>query len=444
LSRRNFLLASASALMVSACATQVAGGPAAVSGPTMTSLLAAQAVPIRRLEADDAGVRALAARLSRARMVGLGEATHGSHEDALLKSMLIQAMVENHGLRTILVEANRTGTAEMNAYTSAAPTGLMAAEAVKQAPVFSILKTEVLADLLTWLRGWNAVNGDQPVRLVGIDCQNSSRDAAEALLALSKIDSGTADALAASLAPILTDEAKALRHDRMIRSITAAELGEAEAACQILEGDLKRAGNLEAAYIARLAWQGLNAFAYETSDSDPSAAEPDYWSRRDVFMAENARHVAGNDKAVFWAHNMHVLGAQPANDAAKGFLPWGAKMRAAYGPDYAALVQDFSKASFRVQPQSGDGPMTEIRRTARPGTLNALLTAASPRRAWFDLSDLPDNTLVNTWRTTPLGYDWYGARAPAEPSDADILYAPPDALMDFMVIHPQLTPSRML
>lgn len=448
--RRGFLLASASALMISACATRAARDtelPPLSAGPSIQSLLAAQAVPIRKLVPDDPGVRALAAGLAKAQVAGLGEATHGSHEDVLLKSMLVQVMVEKHGLRTLLLEANQAGVQQLNAYVSAAPTGLLAVEAVQQAPVFRILKTEVMADLLTWLRGWNAVNGDQPVRIVGIDCQNSSGDAAAALDALAKLDSGAADALAGALAPVTSDAAKALRHDLMIKSLTHADLMAAHAACLILEDELARAGLVEAAYTARLAGQGLISFEFETSDGGIADAGTDYWSRRDGFMAANALHVLGAEHGVFWGHNIHVLAGRPGGDAA-GFVPTGAVLRDKLVGGYAALTQEFSKASFLALPDKpGNGAQdvfATITRTARPGTMNALLASASRGAAWIDLSTLPENALTQAWRAESIGFDWYGARAPAEPADTDIRNTPPGRMLDFMVIHPQLTPSRML
>ncbi len=449
LSRRRFLLASTATALVSACATQTVTGPSQTSGfaQTIESLLAAQAVPIRKLSSDDAGVMALAARLSTSRMAGLGEATHGSHEDALLKSMLIQAMVEHHDLRVILLEANRTGTAKLDDYTSGGPTGLLAAEAVKQAPVFRILKTEVMADLLTWLRGWNAVNPDQRVRVLGVDCQASSQDAGDALAALAAIDSGAADALGLALAPILTAEAKAARHDLMLKQVTTAQRAEAESACRMLEAELERAGLTNAAFTARRAWQGLSAFEFETSDGDMALATPEYWSRRDVFMAENALALAAGQRAVFWGHNMHVAGGRPTGEGS-GYVPSGAVLRDKLGRDYTVLVQDFASATFLAIPDTEglapDAAQVEITRAARPSTLNALLAKASRTTAWFDLADLPDNTLVNTWRETPVGLDWYGASASLEPKETDIMQVPPENLFNFLVIHPKLTPSRML
>ncbi|MDP3460286.1 MAG: erythromycin esterase family protein [Hyphomonas sp.] len=449
LSRRNFLMASASAALVSACATQTGSGglPDTSLAPTMTSLLAAQAMPIRRLAPDDPGVKALAKRLAGGKLAGLGEATHGSHEDALLKSVLIQSMVENHELRLILLEANRTGCAQLDAYASAAPTGRLAAEAVKEAPVFRILKTEVIADLLEWLRGWNAVNGDRRVRVVGIDCQASSQDAADALAALAALDSGAAEAIGVALAPILTADARAARHDRMLKQITSAQRFEAEAACRMLEAELNSAGLAHAAFAARLAWQGLNAFEHETSDGDLSRATPEYWSRRDVFMAENAVALALDEAAVFWGHNAHVAGGKPSGDSA-GYEPSGAVLRRKLGRNYTVLIQEFAEAAFLAIPTEDglppDTPLVQIQRTARPDTLNALLAEASAQTAWFDLANLPESSVTQAWRRTPIGLDWYGYAANEAPHETDILKVPPDSLFDLLVIHPKLTPARML
>lgn len=449
LSRRGFLLASASVALVSACAVQTGPDPLAPTSlaPTMTSLLAAQAVPVRNLAPDDPAVKALAKRLAGARMAGLGEATHGSHEDTLLKSVLIQAMVENHNLRAVLLEANRTGCAQLDAFASGAPTGLLAAEAVKQAPVFRILKTEVMADLLAWLRGWNAVNADRRVRVIGVDCQASSQDAGDALAALATIDPGAAEALSAALEPILATGARAARHDLMLKQITSAERAEAEAACRMLEAELGAVGLEDDAFTARRAWQGLSAFEHETSDGDIALATPEYWSRRDVFMADNAVALARDQAAVFWGHNTHVAGASPAGDLT-GYLPSGAVLRRKLGRNYTVLTQEFAEASFLALPESAgrapDAPQVRIERAAQPGSLNALLAAASSQTAWFDLANLPETGVSRDWRRTPIGLDWYGAVASETPQASDIVQVPPESLFDLLVIHPKLTPARML
>jgi len=52
--------------------------------------------------------------------------------------------------------------------------------------------------------------------------------------------------------------------------------------------------------------------------------------------------------------------------------------------------------------------------------------------------------MVTDWRETPIGMEWYGAKAHAEPQASEVPRVPPDSLFDVLVIHPELTPSRML
>ena len=304
-----------------------------------------------------------------------------------------------------------------------------------------------MADLLAWLRGWNAVNADRRVRVIGVDCQASSQDAGDALAALATIDSGAADAIGAALAPILTRDARAARHDLMLKQITSAQRAEAEAACRMLEAELNAAGLEDAAFTARRAWQGLSAFEHETADGDLNLATPEYWSRRDVFMADNAVALAKDQAAVFWGHNTHVAGGSPSGDFA-GYVPSGSVLRRKLGKNYTVLIQEFAEATFLALPTSAgnapDAPQVRISRKAQPDTLNGLLADASAKTAWFDLANLPETDLSREWRRTPIGLDWYGATASETPEASDIVQIPPESLFDLMVIHPKLTPARML
>src|SRR5438105_15468732 len=77
--------------------------------------LRAQAMPLAGLNPDlpDDGLAPLLERLAGARLVGLGEATHGDHESFAFKSRLIQALVRHSGVRLMLFEM---GPAEMVPY----------------------------------------------------------------------------------------------------------------------------------------------------------------------------------------------------------------------------------------------------------------------------------------------------------------------------------------
>jgi erythromycin esterase-like protein len=447
-SRRRFLLAASSAALLAACATSPETAPvnqAARANGSIQVLLAAQAVPIRRLDPADPGLMALAKRLASGRIIGLGHATLGSQEDALLNSLLVQALVERHDLRAVMLDANAAGTTELNAYISAAPTRFLAADVLRKAAIPAYLKTEVSADLLTWLRGWNAVNPDRTVRIAGIDCRASSQDAAEAFSALRKTDAATAELLAGALAPLLASDGARLSQNALVKRMNSTQRARAEAACREIEQLLRRKDQPDAAFAARRAWQGLSTVEFETSDTDASLAPEDYAGRRDRFLATNALQSAGASKAVFWGSNRQVVAGRPGGDRT-GEVPTGALLRDELGADYLALTQEFGSARFLARAPGSDvtAPVSEVSRAAQPETLGAQLMAASPRTSWIDAATLPATSVVEAWRAAPIGFGWYSDEAGGEAQASDVRAAPPARLADVMIIHPELTPSRRL
>jgi erythromycin esterase len=100
-------------------------------------------------------------RLAGARLVGLGEATHGDHESFRFRSRLVRILVRRRGLGAVLFEA---GPAEMD------PFDRYVTGAVAALPTGNELHfwwTEELRDLLVWLRTWNAGHPEAPVRVGG-------------------------------------------------------------------------------------------------------------------------------------------------------------------------------------------------------------------------------------------------------------------------------------
>src|SRR3546814_6197271 len=62
--------------------------------------------------------------------------------------------------------------------------------AIREAPVYTVWHTRELADLLDWIRAWNA-GAAHPVRIAGVDVQDVSHDLDDALHRLKAIDAGT-------------------------------------------------------------------------------------------------------------------------------------------------------------------------------------------------------------------------------------------------------------
>ncbi|MEY2808268.1 MAG: hypothetical protein RIR65_2685, partial [Planctomycetota bacterium] len=60
--------------------------------------------------------RELLSAFDGALVVGIGEASHGTHEDAAFKTALALALVDAGRIDTLYLEANHAGAAELDAY----------------------------------------------------------------------------------------------------------------------------------------------------------------------------------------------------------------------------------------------------------------------------------------------------------------------------------------
>lgn len=398
----------------------------------------------------------LVAALAGATLVGIGEATHGSHEDVACKAALVRALVQAGAIDTLLLEANGPGTRDLDAFIQGAEGD--AAERLRAAKVFRILKTQDLADLLAWLRDWN-LRASTKIHIVGVDCQATPADASFALDWLQGVDAAAAADFRARLARVVSDEAKAMHFPRLIASLTTAQIRQAmadlEALRALLAHDGPHAGadgRLEAERAARVAWQGLHAFELEGADGVMDGDLAAYYGRRDRSMAENileaARAGAGG---VYWAHNNHVAAA-PLSHFGQTFEPTGHHLRQALGERYKAVLFEYATARFIAVPMSildsGYPPATDpteiIDWSYGPSRLAALFRAHGGGDAWIDLGQLPDTPEAAAWAST--GYPMRTAGYAATRSILTELpaFVRPGPSIDVLVHIEALTPARML
>ena len=389
----------------------------------------------------------LARALGGARLIGLGEATHGSHEDGAAKAAIIKGLVTSGAVQTVFLEVNANGGRELDAFIQGEAGD--PAERVRTAKIFKVNKTHALADLIGWLRDWNRTAA-KPVRIYGIDCQATAPDALLALEALRRLDPAEADRLAAALAPIVSTEAQALRFPLMIKSLTTAQLQQAMTALEAVRTALARhPGTEDARYAALTAWQGLKAFELETADGKiegSSEAIGEYYSRRDVFMADNILNGPAQGAGVFWAHNIHVAGGVPAGT---GYAPTGARLRQALGDSYRAVAVEYGTARFNAVPAllpfpepAATDPQSVISWSLLQGRPAQPLARASGGAYWVALHDLPDNEASAAWRALPYTIDWPGWVATPVQFLKVPFRVPLGTMFDVVVYIPEMTPSR--
>ncbi|MBN8488452.1 MAG: erythromycin esterase family protein, partial [Burkholderiales bacterium] len=228
---------------------------------------------------------ALAARLAEAEVIGLGEITHGSHEDMALKAQLLRLLVERHGLGLIALEANRAAGQRLQRFIDADSSETDVAAALRDSGIFSVYRCEALGALLLWLREWNRAH--QPaVRVVGIDVQDPGRDAQAAMQALRQRDPAQAATLEAPLAELLAERVPHV--SQLFPGARRAQWQRWRAAAATLEQALQRhpaeAEALEAAWSLRMA---LHTFEFDVGTAGgPVDLPPEAFSRRDSAMAE--------------------------------------------------------------------------------------------------------------------------------------------------------------
>ncbi len=105
-----------------------------------------------------------------ARIIALGEATHGNKEFQELKLSVFKTLVETTNVRGLILEGDFGGCALANEYING---GEGSAEDITRKLGYRIYRTDEMCELITWMREYNdkAAENDK-VRIYGADIQN--------------------------------------------------------------------------------------------------------------------------------------------------------------------------------------------------------------------------------------------------------------------------------
>lgn len=403
---------------------------------------AAAIQPLPGSEGDPVAPASLVGACSGARVVGIGEFSHGTHDDAALKSSILLGLIDAGAVDTVYVEANRAGAAELDEFLRKGDGDAEAA--VRSAAVFRVLKTKAFASLVAGMR--DRVARGMSLRIVGIDCQDTTRDARFAIRRLAARDPQRAAAAESELAAVVGPGMDVLRHVDVVKSLELARLDACVAALARLRLDLE--GDSLGAMAALRAQQGLECFRPEAKDATAEHDTPEPYLLRDRFMAENILAEAPQ-KAAFWGHNIHVLGGVLRGNM-EGYRPTGSYLREALGADYRVVAFDYRNAQIRAVVVTGNElpdarNQTEVltRSQIERGIVDALSGFASGS-CWCDVSAMPEGDAFEVWRSTPRRFDWPGYAASRERRDEEMVEIPLDRLIDVIVVQESVGPSKEL
>jgi erythromycin esterase-like protein len=347
----------------------------------------------RPLPAPDApGFAAHFDFLADAKVVLLGEASHGTAEFYQARAAITQRLVAEHGFRIVALEADWPDAAVLNRYVRGHGPRPDATPAFQRFPRWMWRNREFDA-LVQWLRAHNAAQPEaQQASVRGLDIYNLSASMRAVIDYLEGVDPAAAKVAReryGCLSPWSEEPAGYGRH------AFAAGYARCEAPVlamlrDLLARELRYAADdpdafLDATHNARLV---ASAEEYYRTMYHGAAAS---WNLRDTHMFETLDHLlaaGGPDaKAVVWAHNSHIGDARETGmGRERGELNLGQLCRQRWG-EQARLVGFGTHSGTVAAANDWDEPMQVMDvRPSLPESIERLAHDAGLPRMWLPLA----------------------------------------------------------
>lgn len=362
--------------------------------------LKSRARPLAAVDAgtDTADLAFLDSFVGDARIVALGESSHGSSEQFRMKRRIIEYLVERKGFTVVAFEANWADALATDRYVKG---GEGSIETALSALGYWVWRTEEVKELLEWMREQNARRPpERRLTFAGIDIQQKKDPVSCVLDALQKAgetdheravrlytyetppDGASDEQIEAALdvARKRVREARSIleaAHDRIVPALS--------------ERDFQTARQCATVIVQALDNLGLGLLAGQL---------------RDPAMADNVKWLADVDrpgeKIIVWAHNGHV-GNQPTT--------MGESLRKMFGSSLVVIGQAVHDGEIRANPVidgitrgsllSLDGPVSIPLAAPAPGSLSDVVAGAEIPAFFLDLKGADGGALAH-WLARPL------------------------------------------
>jgi erythromycin esterase-like protein/protein-L-isoaspartate O-methyltransferase len=358
---------------------------------SIAQLIRTAAEPLPDLDAPAFG--AVVDRFAEARVVLLGEASHGTTEFYRARAAITRRLIERHGFTVVALEADWPDAASLDRYVRQRPAPPHAEPPFRRFPTWMWRNTDVEA-FTEWLRAWNAErSAEARAGIYGLDLYSLSASMRAVLDYLDEADPEAA-AVARERYGCLTPWAREPQaYGRMALSAgySRCEAGVIKVLSDLLAGRLDYARHdgerwLDAAANARLVRDAeayYRAMYYGAAES---------WNLRDTHMFETLLAVLDargpQSKAVVWAHNSHIGDASKTEmGLVREELNIGQLCRERFGRE-AALIGFGTHSGTVACASDWDGPM-EIKRVnpSRPDSYERLAHDSGGGRFLLDLRE---------------------------------------------------------
>ena len=397
---RRYLALGSLVLELVVCPTlpgQATKSPSSISVPSeVTSWFKSVAIPLDSTSPESGwdDLRRMESTIGNARIVAMGEATHGTREFFQLKHRMLEFLVEKKGFTVFGMEANWPESLAINDYVL---NGTGDAEEALDSFHFWTWNTEEVLNMIRWMRKYNQdPKHTNKVKFLGFDMQVAYVAVRNAERYLEKVDPGEAKVASTVLAPL--SDADRERESASKSRYFWQKTGEMiESLLEWLE--LRKKVYVEASSLKEWTLARHNLEIVRQAVEMHSVDRSGNFSPRDQAMAANVEWILDQEgpesKIMLWAHNGHVSTA-PLGDGES----MGTVLRKTYGEKMVVCGFSFDQGSFQAL-QRGKGLRQFTVGPAIPGSLDAALAAAGIPLFAVDLRAAPSSGAVAEWLNTP-------------------------------------------
>lgn len=410
--------------------------------------LASNAIRLSTVEAESGfdDMQELKDVVGDARLVLLGEPTHGNREVYQLKHRMVEFFVEEMDFDVLAMETPMPESFDVHEYVA---TGMGDPEKALAATHVWPWDTEEVAEALAWMRRYNAEPANtRKLKFYGFDMQSPERAANFTLDYLDRVDSALAAAAREKLGHLAIpfSDPEAVGYRPIVGRDSDARVQEA------LDVVLAAFDEKQEAWVAATSADGWAVARQHARvlgqwvEANRDGARR-YGVVRDSSMAENIRWILEREgpdaKVVVWAHNSHLANAKaPASWG--GYLFAGHHLRRMFGDEVMIFGFLFNQGGFRAKEVAvpSRGLLSFEVGPAPEGTLEVMLSNAGLRLAAVDLRCLPDQGPVAEWFSAPRATRHSGGGYDVDAPDRYFLeYVAPEAF-DALVFVDSTTSMR--
>jgi erythromycin esterase-like protein len=330
-----------------------------------------------------------------ARIVLLGEATHGTSEFYRARAAITRRLVEHHGFNIIAAEADWPDAVLVDRHVRHRGSASHREEAFTRFPTW-MWRNEEFAAFIAWLHGHNErLPQERRAEFRGLDVYSMRSSIAAVVAYLDRVDPEAAGRARARYGCLTPWQAEPAWYGRVVTS------GEADPCEDAVVAQLVDMLDQQLGYAAK---DGEDFFDAAQNARTVHAAEQYYrvmyrgatesWNLRDRHMFNTLRTLVdrrgAGAKAVVWAHNSHIGDASATAMGWRGEFNLGELCRTAFGGDAVligfgtdrgtvAAAQDWGAPmqTMSVVPARSDSYERVFRQTGIARSLTDLRTPSS-------------------------------------------------------------------